>query len=481
MTSSRTNKGKIPSTPSHSEILNVLLAFDAGILTSAQAIAKTGLSRSTFFRHIKTWRETGKLPTNHGNRNRSPVNKLDPALEKRIKELAETKFAEMQPTMLSHCLKKYEGISISVETARRILHELHPEQSARERRSAAHALRRRRTTCGELVQIDGSPHHWFGEERPPACLIAFIDDATGKIMAADFFETESVEGYFSLLIRYISRHGIPVALYSDRHSIFKVVGERHEESTAETQYQRACKSLGIQPIYAYSPQAKGRVERLFQTLQGRWPLEFRVRGIISIDEANQHIEEFVEDFNQEFGIPPQNDTDSHVRITADGMEEVIRQCGIWEERLISKNLTVSFKSKIIQIKAPPSLRYALIGTSAYIVQRLDGKVELLWKDAQENKDPELPVRYRTLEFVTSDRSVLPSITEPLAVETAKTIDAAMDRVMKRLAAEPNRFAALQSAEARRAMARKQRKEKQLEEAKKVEARVAAAKAKLHKK
>lgn len=241
MTSSRTKKGKVLA--NQGELLNVFVAFDAGVLTSAQAIIKTGLSRSSFFRYVKAWRDTGKLPTSHGNLNRMPVNKLDPTLEARIKELAETKFAGMQPTMLSRCLKKYEGISISVETARRILHELHPEQSSRERRSASHSLRRRRTTCGELVQIDGSPHHWFGEDRPPACLIAFIDDATGRIMAAGFFETESVEGYFTLLIRYISRHGIPVALYSDRHSIFKVVGEHHEENDTTTQYQRACKAL----------------------------------------------------------------------------------------------------------------------------------------------------------------------------------------------------------------------------------------------
>ena len=481
MTSSRTKKGKILL--NQAELVNVLAAFDAGVLTSAQALSKTGLSRSTFLRLVKVWRATGELPASHGNLNRMPVNKLDPSLEARIKELAETKFAEMQPTMLSRCLKKYEGIIISVETARCILHELHPEQTPQERRSAAHTLRRR-TTCGELVQIDGSPHHWFGEDRPPACLIAFIDDATGKItgkiMAAGFFETESVEGYFSLLIRYISRHGIPVALYSDRHPIFKAVGERHEESDTETQYQRACKALGIQPIYAYSPQAKGRIERLFKTLQGRWPLEFRVRGITSIAEANLHLDEFVEDFNQEFSIPPQNETDSHVRVAGDEMEEVVRQCGIWEERLISKNLTVSFKSTIIQIKAPPSLRYALIGASVNIVQRLDGKVELLWRDEKENKDPKLPARYRSLDFVTSDRKPLPSITEPLAAETSKTIDAAMDRVMERLAAEPNRFAAFHSAEARRALARKQKRERQLEEAKKVAERVTAAKAKLKK-
>ncbi len=205
-----------------------------------------------------------------------------------------------------------------------------------------------------------------------------------------------------------------------------------------------------------------------------------MRGITSIAEANLHLDEFVEDFNQEFSIPPQNETDSHVRVAGDEMEEVVRQCGIWEERLISKNLTVSFKSTIIQIKAPPSLRYALIGASVNIVQRLDGKVELLWRDEKENKDPKLPARYRSRDFVTSDRKPLPSITEPLAAETSKTIDAAMDRVMERLAAEPNRFAAFHSAEARRALARKQKRERQLEEAKKVAERVTAAKAKLKK-
>ena len=131
---------------------------------------------------------------------------------------------------------------------------------------------------GELIQIDGCPHRWFGDDGPEVCLLAFIDDATGKITSARFFETETLQGYLTLLSEHIGRYGIPVALYSDRHLIF--TRDIPKNITEEPpQYARVCQRLGLEPILAQTPQAKGRVERLFKTLQGRWPKQFRLEKI----------------------------------------------------------------------------------------------------------------------------------------------------------------------------------------------------------
>lgn len=142
----------------------------------------------------------------------------------------------------------------------------------------------RRPSYGELIQIDGSPHDWFENRGPRCTLIVFIDDATSALMALRFVPAETTRAYMETLRGYLNDHGVPLALYSDRHSIFRVNNPEREGEL--TQFTRAIKTLGIEPIHANSPQAKGRVERANQTLQDRLVKEMRLQNISDIETAN---------------------------------------------------------------------------------------------------------------------------------------------------------------------------------------------------
>lgn len=147
------------------------------------------------------------------------------------------------------------------------------------------------------------------------------------------------------------RYGIPLAFYSDRHSIFAPVNAEDNEGDG-TQFQRVCGLLGIESILALTPQAKGRVERLNQTLQGRWPKEFKLRGVGDITTANNHIEEFINEFNEEFAVEPLNKEDAHVPLSKGiGPEDIRRICSPWVTRILSKQLTCSYKNLVLQIQA----------------------------------------------------------------------------------------------------------------------------------
>ena len=178
-----------------------------------------------------------------------------------------------------------------------------------------HQSRPRRSALGELVQLDGSSHAWFEERGPRCTLIVFIDDATSRLMALRFAEAESTEAYMRTLRGYLDQHGRPVALYSDKHSIFRV--NQHDREGDLTQFTRVLKTLDIQPIHANTPQAKGRVERANRTLQDRLVKELRLGGIDDIESANAFLPEFIADYNQRFSVAPQNPQDAHRSVLHD--------------------------------------------------------------------------------------------------------------------------------------------------------------------
>lgn len=296
----------------------VLSAYDQGLYSAEEAASMMGVSRATFHRKLKGWRETGVVP-HHGNSNRTPSNRVPDEVRQRVIELIETKYHDFQATLLKKYLQRYEGIHLSAEWLRRLLTELRPEETGKKRRQAAHRLRRRRSSRGQLVQIDGSPHQWFEGDERRYCLIAFIDDATSGIEAAGFFPAETTHAYVTVLRQLLDRHGLPAALYSDRHSIFtaNVDSARERKSSEPTQFQRICSMFGVELILAHSPQPKGRVERAFKTLQGRWGKEFRVLGITTVAEANAELPELIDEYNREFAIRPADEEHSYVVLSED--------------------------------------------------------------------------------------------------------------------------------------------------------------------
>ena len=239
------------------QVLNNLLA---GYMTTEQAAILMGLSARHTRRILAAYREKGAAAIAHGNRGRSPANATPSTLAIEAVRLARTRYAGVNHTHLSELLREREGIDIGRDTLRRILTNA-GVNSPRRRRPPKHRVRRQRMPReGMLIQVDGSYHRWLGKDGPQFTLLLAIDDATGIVVNSLFCELENTQSYFSLLDGLIRRCGIPIALYSDRHAVFKYTPPS-EAAGAPTQFSRAMDELGVQLIFAQSPQAKGRVER----------------------------------------------------------------------------------------------------------------------------------------------------------------------------------------------------------------------------
>ena len=289
--------------------------------------------------------------------------------------LVRDRYSDFGPTLACEYLAAQHGYSGSAETLRSWMIAAGLWKAKRTRVRRIHSPRARRSCAGELVQIDGSPHAWFEDRAPKSCLIAFIDDATGDLMQACFYPVESTRAYLHSLQCYVSAHGRPLALYSDRHSIFT----KHDpEDPAPTQFERAVGELNIESILAYSPQAKGRVERAFQTLQDRLVKALRLARISTLEAANAWLPQYLAQHNARFGRVPADTANAH-RAYAGNSEELARICAHHYERRLSKTLTCQFKGKLlVVITRPEQPRYALRAQPVKVIEHLDGALELLW-------------------------------------------------------------------------------------------------------
>ena len=227
-----------------------------------------GVSARHTRRMLAAYREDGADALAHGNRGRRPANATPSALATDVIRLACSRYAGVNHTHLSELLREREGIDIGRDTLRKILTNA-GVNSPRRRRPPKHRVRRQRMPReGMLIQVDGSYHRWLGEDGPQFTLLLAVDDATGVVVNALFCELENTHSYFLLMWGLIRNCGIPTALYADRHAVFKYTPPS-EAAAAPTQFSRAMDELGVQLIFARSPQAKGRVERMTGTFQDR--------------------------------------------------------------------------------------------------------------------------------------------------------------------------------------------------------------------
>lgn len=300
--------------------------------------------------------------------NRRIADEIKAAALARLREC----YADFGPTLAAEYLRE-DGLQVSKETLRGWMIEAGLWQAAKGRRVCLHPPRPRRPRCGELVQIDGSPHDWFEGRGPRCTLIAFIDDATSRVMQARFVPVESTQAYLSLLQDYVTSHGRPAALYSDRHGIFT----KHDPEDGEpTQFQRALEALEIAGIQALTPQAKGRVERLFQTLQDRLVKALRLAGVCDMAAANDFLGDYLATHNARFAVAPADDTDAHAPYNGDA-ECLARICAIHHRRKLSKDLVLSFNRQRYILQTGGQPRYALRGESVTVVVYPDQRIELL--------------------------------------------------------------------------------------------------------
>ena len=350
-----------------------------GELACARAAGLLCLSVRQIKRLKKRMREDGEAALAHANRGRPSHRRLPDAVLERVLRLARGTYAGFNDHHLCEKLVEREGIALSRETLRRLLRK-QGLGSPRKRRAPAHRQRRVRSAqLGELVQLDGSPHDWLEGRGPQLTALGMQDDATGKILAAQFFPSETAFGYLCLLRQLLRRQGVPLAFYGDHSGIF-VRNDEHwtvEEQLAgkrqPTQFGRALEQLGVTFIAAHSPQAKGRVERLWGVLQDRLTSELRLAKAVDIDSANAVLRKFITDYNRRFARLPREATTAW-RAAPENLDRI---CAFVHERIVSNDNVVQWEGRRFQIPQQ-ARRFSFAGAKVHIYQELDGRISLYY-------------------------------------------------------------------------------------------------------
>jgi transposase len=324
----------------------------------------------------------------HQNRGRKPPNAFSETLRKQILRLHEEQYFDFNDTHFTQKLEQNEGLQISRESVRKLLRAA-GKPPKRKRRPRRH--RRRRTPKerpGVMVQWDGSPHPWFGADRPACCLLSAVDDATGILVAALFVPAESSEGYLRLLAMMLHRHGIPLSIYHDRHSTlvrtddFWTLEEQLQGCQYPTHVGRVLEELGIESIPAYSPQAKGRIERGFGVLQDRMIAEMRLQNIRDIKRANEWLDkDYLDQFNKQFAKKAQKRGSAFVRISKRQIYQTV--CYAYEAAVGNDNC-VRLGGLIIDIP-PGKNKRSYAHKKVLVQQHLDGAWSV-WLDDQKIAD-----------------------------------------------------------------------------------------------
>ena len=362
---------------------HVMGLVEAGKITLKEAGEKIGVSYRQAKRVRKAVRLRGPKGVIHGNTGRAPSNKIAETLRQRVLSLSRERYWDLNDAHFGEKLREQEEIALSRETIRKIRRGA-AVLPKRRRRGKKHRKRRERMAQeGWMVLWDGSPHLWFGPEHPPCCLLAAMDDATGKIVAAQFFPFEGTAGYLWLLRHMIKQYGIPVSIYQDRHgslhrnddywSLEEQLAGRQEP----TQVGLALEALGIRPIFALSPQAKGRMERVFGILQDRLIAELRLAGIHASKEANAFLPKFLKSLNQKFSVAPR-DSEKAWRRLPSGLD-LDRIVSIQYRCVVGNDNAVRLGDLVLDI-APGPQRRSYAKDKVEVRQLLDGSWRIYHQD-----------------------------------------------------------------------------------------------------
>jgi transposase len=365
--------------------LKVLHEVRKRYITQKQAAAELGISVRWVRALLGRMKARGDGALRHGLRGRRSNRKLPEKVKQRAVELYRHKKQARQwhdygPTLAAEELGEQYGIAVSRETLRKWLVEAKLWRSRRSPVERAHVWRPPRARFGELVQWDTSEHHWLEGRGEKLYLIAMIDDATSRLTAR-FVRHDSTEENLRQLGLYVQQHGRPVAVYTDKASLFqtapKAAHHRDAPAQVQTQIGRALKELNIEWIAAHSPQAKGRIERSFQTAQDRLVKGLRQVGANTLKAANQYLQQtYVPLWNQRFAHPAQLAGDAHRPLPAGSQLESI--LSIRQSRTLGQDHTVHWNGLRYQVRRPDLAR-GMRGTRVEIERRLDGSVWLRWR------------------------------------------------------------------------------------------------------
>jgi hypothetical protein len=356
--------------------VGVLAEIRAGDRTIASGAVLLGLTARHMRRLVARYEQSGAAGLLHGARGRPSNRRRAIAERARVLALLQADYAGYGPTLASEALQERHGLYVPRETLRTWMREA-GLWLTRVQRRRFHQLRPRREHFGELVQIDGSEHCWFGPDHSACTLLVFIDDATGRLMQLRFVPSESTQSYFGALEGYLTRHGCPVAFYSDKHTVFRIAKPDAVGGQGMTQFGRALAELNIEILCANSSQAKGRVERANRTLQDRLVKELQLEGITTITAANAHLPVFMERFNGRFARPPARPGDLHrpLKITLSRLNDIL--C-CREMRHVGQQLHLSWHRKLLILERN-TLTETLAGKYLEVFDFNDGRVDLRWK------------------------------------------------------------------------------------------------------
>jgi len=336
-----------------------------------EAAKVMGVSERQGWRILAAYRKEGAAALAHGNRGRMPTNATPLAIQQQAVAMAKERYSGVNHTHLAELLTEREGITLSRSTLRRLLTGA-GMPSPRRGKSPRHRYRRQRMPQeGILLQLDGSYHRWLEDRGQWFTLFLAIDDATGTVPYAIFREREDTMGYFELLKVIVNRCGIPLGVYTDRHSVFHVERVPNSGTVPLTQFGRALRELGITHVRAHSPEAKGRVERANGTFQDRLVSELRLSGASNITEANMVLWDFLPRFNQRFGVPASQPGQVYRSISM-GMDIEGILC-TKERRRVARDNTVQYRQRNLQL-FPDADKLNYAGAYVEIQERLDGRI-----------------------------------------------------------------------------------------------------------
>lgn len=316
-------------------------------------------------------KEEGDQGLVHRGRGKPSNRRIAASVKAKMLRLYEMRYGDFGPTLAAEKLAERHGLSVSDETLRCWLHTKGVTHFRRRKRPHR-AWRARKAHVGELVQLDGSHHDWFEGRGPRGVLMAYIDDASSRVFAR-FYEYEGTIPAMDSFQRYVTRYGIPLAVYADKHTTYRSPAEpTTDEELAgvepASQFGRALRELGVELIAAHSPQAKGRVERLFQTLQDRLIKEMRLARVATLEEANQFLERYLPHYNRRFAVPPVQAADLHR--PAPSARELARRLCIKASRCLRKDFTIVHEGQLYQIHDTVRAAHVLVE------HRLDGTLRL---------------------------------------------------------------------------------------------------------
>jgi len=365
----------IMARPGELKRLHVIEKVLEGIIKQGEAAEILSLSLRQIRRVVKRIRIEGDKGIVHKARGRPSNRRIPGKVRDKVIQLYRKEYADFGPTLASEKLLERDGIRVNDETLRMWLIETGDWKKTRKRRRHRQ-WRERKHHCGEMVQMDGSHHDWF-EGRGPGCvLMGYMDDATGRVFGR-FYEYEGTIPAMDSFKRYIRKYGLPLSVYLDKYKTYKSTAKPSLEDELNdreplSDFERALKELGVEVRHANSPQAKGRIERLFGTLQDRLVKEMRLRGIRTLEEANAFLEEYLPIYNRRFSVSPKEKGDLHRPFGRElDLDAILCKK---TERTLRNDFTVAHNSKLYQVDQ------AIQASKVMVQDRMDGSLRIYYKD-----------------------------------------------------------------------------------------------------